>query len=284
MDIIRDTRRINSLESPRQSLHELRVIKSPAEVNLMRETCRIGGLALKKTMMRSRELETEGQLLASLEFESRMAGASHLAYPPVVASANNATIIHYISATSQLHPGSLVLVDAGCEYHGYSSDITRTWPAGGVWSDPQLCLYQAVLETQLSLISSIRPGTSTVDSLYRDMQASLGKHLQHLGLIEEEAEYLTARTHEFCPHHVSHYLGMDVHDCGKESKKLPLIPGMVITLEPGCYIPSGKAGVDPRWWGLGCRIEDDLLITEDGVEVLSSNCPKHVDDINQLWT
>ena len=127
MDIIRDTRRINSLESPRQSLHELRVIKSPAEVNLMRETCRIGGLALKKTMMRSRELETEGQVLASLEFESRMAGASHLAYPPVVASANNATIIHYISATSQLSPGDLVLVDAGCEYHGYSSDITRSY-------------------------------------------------------------------------------------------------------------------------------------------------------------
>merc|ERR1719433_2315855 len=110
-------------------------------------------------MMRSRQLETEGQLLASLEFESRMAGASHLAYPPVVASANNATIIHYISATSQLSPGDLVLVDAGCEYHGYSSDITRTWPAGGVWSDPQLCLYQAVLDTQLRLISSIQPAS-----------------------------------------------------------------------------------------------------------------------------
>ena len=141
-----------------------------------------------------------------------------------------------------------------------------------------------MLGSSFSPASTMKMTTELVTMPSRDMQTCLGKHLQHLGLIEEGAEYLSARTHEFCPHHVSHYLGMDVHDCGKESKKLPLSPGMVITLEPGCYIPSGKAGVEPRWWGLGCRIEDDLLITEDGVEILSSNCPKHVEDINQLWT
>jgi len=284
MDIIRDTKRFNSLESPRQSLHELRVIKSPAEVNLMRETCRIGSEALTATISRSQRLVTEGQVLANLEYEARMSGASHLAYPPVVASGNNATIIHYISATGQVNPRDLLLVDAGCEYHGYSSDITRTWPAGGVWSDPQICLYEAVLDTQISLIKTICPGISTVDSLYRDMQKTLGKHLQQLGLIEEGAKYLSARTHEFCPHHVSHYLGMDVHDCSKESKNQPLTPGMVITLEPGCYVPHGKSNVDPRWWGLGCRIEDDILITESGMEILSSDCPKHVEDIKNLFT
>jgi len=284
MDIIRETKRINSLESPRQSLHQLRVIKSPAEVELMRESCRIGSEALATTIKRSSKLETEGQVLASLEHETRLAGACHLAYPPVIASGNNATIIHYIAASSRLLHTELLLVDAGCEYHGYSSDITRTWPPAGAWTEPQLCLYQAVLDTQLSLISNIRPGITTVDSLYRDMQVVLGKHLQQLGLIEAGAEYLSARTHDFCPHHVSHYLGMDVHDCSKESKTQPLTPGMVITLEPGCYIPQGKDNVDPRWWGLGCRIEDDILITESGVEVLSSGCPKHVEDIKKLFT
>ena len=267
----------------RQSLHELRVIKSPAEVELMRETCRVGSQALARTMARSRELQTEGQVLASVEFEAKMSGACHLAYPPVVAAGNNATVIHYIAATSQLDRAELLLVDAGCEYHGYTSDITRTWPAGGVWTDPQLCLYEAVLDTQLTLINNIQPGTTTVDSLYRDMQTILGKNIQQLGLIEKGAEHLHARTHEFCPHHVSHYLGMDVHDCSKASKTQPLTAGMVITLEPGCYIPHGKAKVDPRWWGLGCRIEDDILITEAGAEVLSSDCPKLVDDIKKLF-
>ena len=159
----------------------------------MRETCRVGSRALARTMARSRELQTEGQVLASVEFEAKMSGACHLAYPPVVAAGNNATVIHYIAATSQLDLAESVLVDAGCEYHGYTSDITRTWPGvsdiivtmgalcddvvtnalqsqDGAWTERQRELYEVVLTTQAELIASIRPGVTSVDSLYKDMQ------------------------------------------------------------------------------------------------------------------
>lgn len=282
LNFLQEMKNINFIESPRSTLHDMRVIKSSSEIQLMRETCRIGAEAIKSAISQSRNLKTEGQILATIEYDCRMSGACHLAYPPVIAAGSNSTVIHYINATGKVCDDDLVLVDAGCEYHGYTSDITRTWPARGWWSEKQLKLYQVVLETQLSLISSIVPGVTTVDILYRDMQSLLAKHLQAVGLIDKEAQYLSARVHEFCPHHVSHYLGMDVHDCSRSNKKRPLESGMVITVEPGVYIPNHKSNVDSSWWGLGCRIEDDILITESGVEILSSGCPKHVDDINNL--
>ena len=282
LNFLQEVKTMNFLESPRSSLHELRVIKSAAEIKLMRESCRVGAEALKKTIMASRDLRTETQVLGTVGYHCHMSGADHLAYPPVIAAGNNSTVIHYIAATDAVDPDDLVLVDAGCEYHGYSSDITRTWPAGGVWSSEQSELYQLVLDTQQSLISSIVPGGTSVDSLYRDMQTQLGQHLQEVGLIERDAQYLTARVHEFCPHHVSHYLGMDVHDCSRVSKKRALEQGMVITVEPGVYIPQSRVSVERRWRGLGCRIEDDLLITDTGVEVLSEACPKTVEDITKL--
>ena len=187
-------------------MHDMRVIKSPAEIELMTESCRIGAEAIKTAISQSRRLQTEGQILATIEYHCKMKGACYLGYPPVIAAGNNSTVIHYINATSHVTPSDLVLVDAGCEYHGYNSDITRTWPAGGSWTDQQLQLYQLVLDTQTSLIAGIVPGVTTIDSLYRDMQTLLGKHLTSVGLIEKDAQYLTARVHEFCPHHVSHYL------------------------------------------------------------------------------
>ena len=151
----------------------------------MRTTCAIGAEAMKRTIRRSKELSSEGQFLASVEYESRMQGASFLAYPPVVAAGqgmpcltqtmlmflgNNANTIHYIASTSAVLPSEFVLMDAGCEYHGYASDITRTWPAGGLFSDGQLSVYQAVLDTQQRLIANIVPGVTTIDGLYKDMQ------------------------------------------------------------------------------------------------------------------
>eukprot|EP00092_Neocalanus_flemingeri_P024502 GFUD01026570.1.p1 GENE.GFUD01026570.1~~GFUD01026570.1.p1 ORF type:complete len:491 (+),score=99.26 GFUD01026570.1:57-1529(+) len=282
LNFIQDTN-INNIDSPRSTLHNMRVVKSPAEVSLMRTSCAVGAEAMKRTIRRSKSLSTEGQFLASVEFESRMQGANYLAYPPVVAAGNNANTIHYIASTSAVHPSELVLMDAGCEFHGYASDITRTWPAGGSFSDPQRCVYEAVLDTQQRLIRGIVPGVTTINGLYNDMQDILGKNLQNIGLIDPNDEkYLSARTHEFCPHHVSHYLGMDVHDCGKASKKQPLLPGMVITVEPGCYIPASKGTVDRRFRGIGCRLEDDVLITENGVEVLSDGCPNTIEELEGL--
>jgi len=282
LNFLQEMKNINFIESPRPILHDMRVIKSPAEISLMRETCRIGAEAIKEAITRTRSLTTEGQVQATVEHSARMAGACHPAYPPVVAAGNNATVIHYISSTAAVRAGELVLVDAGCEYHGYTSDITRTWPGDGTWTERQRELYEVVLATQEELIASIRPGVTSVDSLYRDMQALFGKHLQSVGLIERDAQYLMARVHEFCPHHVSHYLGMDVHDCGRADKKRPLEPGMVITVEPGLYIPHTQANLDRDWWGTAVRIEDDILITEDGVEILSRACPKTVREISEL--
>jgi len=282
LNFIQQTNTIKNIDSPRPALHNQRVIKSPAEIELMRETCRIGSEAMKRTISRSKELNCESQFLASVDYESRMQGANFLAYPPVVAAGNNANTIHYIASTSAVKPSEFVLMDAGCEYHGYASDITRTWPAGGTFSDSQQSVYEAVLDTQQRLIASIVPGVTTIDGLYKDMQDILGKNLQSVGLIDKNTEYLTARTHEFCPHHVSHYLGMDVHDCGKASKRQPLQPGMVITVEPGCYIPASKGSVDLSFRGIGCRIEDDVLVTDGGVEVLSRGCPKEVKELMDL--
>lgn len=256
------------------------MVKSEAEVRLLRESCRIGAEAVRSAMAATRSLGTEGAVLATVEHSARMAGACHPAYPPVVAAGNNATVIHYIAATGAVAEGDLVLVDAGCEYHGYSSDITRTWPAAGSWSAAQLELYEALLAVQLQLVAGIRPGLSSVDSLYRDMQQLLARELGSLGLVDRDGPYLSARVHDLCPHHVSHYLGMDVHDCGRADKRRPLEAGMVITVEPGLYIPpASRQDRTARWRGLGARIEDDILITEDGAEVLSAACPKTVEDI-----
>ena len=213
--------------SARPALHDLRVVKSEAEVRLLRESCRIGAEAVRSAMAATRSLGTEGAVLATVEHSARMAGACHPAYPPVVAAGNNTTVsdlivffkgeffmtkgsilqvIHYIAATGAVAEGDLVLVDAGCEYHGYSSDITRTWPAAGSWSPAQLELYEALLAVQLQLVAGIVPGLSSVDSLYRDMQQLLARELGSLGLVDRDGPYLSARVHDLCPHHVSHYL------------------------------------------------------------------------------
>jgi len=260
----------------------MRVVKSPSEIALMKTSCAIGAESMKRTIKRSAEFSYESQFLACIEYESKIQGANFLAYPPVVAAGNNANTIHYIAATDVVNDTDLLLIDAGCEYHGYASDITRTWPVGGRYSDAQQAIYEIVLDTQRKIIDSIVPGTTTVDGLYGKMQAFLGRNLQEIGLIDKNVEYLSAKTHEFCPHHVSHYLGMDVHDCGKVSKKTPLVPGMIITVEPGCYIPSNRITIPVQYRGIGCRIEDDILITNDGVEILSRHCPTDIDEIQNL--
>jgi len=278
---------LGSMDSPRPAIHQLRSVKSPAEVKLMKKSCQVGAEALKKTIEATAELDTEGELLATVEYHQRLGGACRAAYPAVVAGGEAACSIHYIKATQRLKGNELLLMDAGCEYHGYTSDITRTWPINGAFSTNQLRLYEAVLDTQQKLIHSIEPGTTTIDGLYRKMLVLLGQNLLEIGLIRPEDEkYVGARAADFCPHHVSHHLGMDVHDTASVSKTSPLQPGMVITVEPGCYIPSSSFldKVDPAFLGLGVRLEDDLLITESGVEILSSGCPSDPKDIERLMT
>ncbi len=171
----------------RRLLHELRLIKSPAEVSLMRQSAAIAAEAISRTMAATPSSRTEGQLFATVDYHCRMGGAQHLAYPPVVASGDNANVIHYIANSQHLRQGDLVLMDAGCELHGYTSDISRTWPVSGRFSEPQRLIYEIVLDVQQRLLSKMGElgGRLSVDGLYNAMQVFLGERLQAEGLLRE---------------------------------------------------------------------------------------------------
>lgn len=253
----------------------------------MRRTCAIASAAINETMRETRpDLDTEHQVFARVDYKCRMAGANRLAYPPVVAAGRNATIIHYVQNTQLVRAGEMVLMDAGCEYGGYSSDITRTWPAGGRFSDAQRVLYEVVWQLQHELIGTLcRDGGRTLDELFDTMCLRLGQLLQEAGLVKRTLAggELVRAAFSFCPHHVSHYLGMDVHDTPLMSRQLPLRPGMVCTVEPGVYIDAMRADVPAEFRGVGVRIEDDVLIGENGdVEVLTQACVKEPRELEAL--
>ncbi|XP_039288365.1 xaa-Pro aminopeptidase 3 isoform X1 [Nilaparvata lugens] len=277
-------------ESPRAHIHQMRLVKSPAEQGLMQRACQIASEAIVAGMAATgRVALTEHQLFATLDYECRMRGAEWLAYPPVVATGNNATIIHYINNTQHMRHGQLVLVDSGCEYHGYASDITRTWPVNGKFSSAQTVLYELVLELQLEVIDLCRDMPS-LDNLFQYMCRSLGKKLKEAGVLsstipsENLAKCVFQMAFEFCPHHVSHYLGMDIHDTATIKRSINLKPGMVVTVEPGVYINQNNTDARPEFRGCGIRIEDDILVTEGGPIVLSESCPKEIAEIEKIMS
>lgn len=275
--------RQGGMESPKSHIHALRVIKSPAEIELMRRTCRISGESIAATMRATRAPVMEHQLFATVDYQSRMRGGDYLAYPPVVAGGPRANIIHYINNNQIINPGEMVLMDAGSEFRGYSGDVTRTWPVSGEFTPAQRDVYEAVLEVQQIVINACIQHP-TFDQLFSIMCAKLGKVLQELCVLPSsfsEGELMRA-AYGFCPHHVSHYLGMDVHDTPLVPRNRPLKPGSIITVEPGIYISENNTTVLSRYLGMGIRLEDDILITEDGIEVLSNSCPKHPDEIEAI--
>ncbi|XP_032674468.1 xaa-Pro aminopeptidase 3 isoform X2 [Odontomachus brunneus] len=269
--------------SPKTLFHQARLIKSACEIDLMRKSCEIASKAIQKTIQFSRPGMSEHQLFATVDYECRMRGAEHLAYPPVVAAGKNANTIHYISNNQIIQSGDLVLMDAGCEYHGYSSDITRTWPINGKFTPEQKALYELVLDVQKDLIKNLK-NLPSLDNTFQRMCALLGKKLQDIGLIPSNfsEDKVLAAAYMYCPHHVSHYLGMDVHDNGKIPRNIQIQPGMIITIEPGVYVSPNNPYAPIHFHGLGIRIEDDILVTENGAEVLTKNCPKEVAEIEAL--
>ncbi|XP_066251091.1 xaa-Pro aminopeptidase 3 [Euwallacea similis] len=271
-----------SFESPRSFIHKLRLYKSPAEVALIQKSCDIASSAIIETMGYSRPGIGENQLFAKVDFECRVRGAEFLAYPPVVAGGSRGTTIHYINNNQLVYGNELVLMDAGCEYHGYASDITRTWPVNGKFTDAQTEIYQIVLDVQKELIELCNK-LPTLDALFECMCLLLGKKLQSCGLIamQPSNNYLMKAAYQLCPHHVSHYLGMDVHDTPSVSRNIKIEPGMVITVEPGIYVTE-KSNLPKEYHGIGVRIEDDVLITENGPVVLSRKCPKEIDEIEHI--
>ena len=273
--------------NPTKFIQELRLIKSESEIAILKKSCDIASLCINDTIRESSPGDTEHIIHARIDYKCRLMGASFLAFPPVVASGNNATIIHNTNNNQIAKKGDLILMDAGCEFAAYTSDITRTWPINGKFNKEQNILYDIILSVQKDLINLIlKKQVESLDNLFENMCFLIGKYLQEECVISKRFEgvSLARQGYSFCPHHVSHYLGMDVHDTPLISRNIKLLPGMVCTVEPGIYIDKYKKDIPKEFRGIGIRIEDDILIKYDGVEVLSEKCLKEAYDLEKLVT
>ncbi|CAA6653876.1 unnamed protein product [Spirodela intermedia] len=258
--------------------HELRWKKSASEVKLMRESASIACQSLLQTMIFSKTHREESKLSAKFEYECKMRGAQRMAFNPVVGGGENGSVIHYSRNDQIIRDEDLVLMDVGCELHGYLSDLTRTWPPCGAFSSDQVALYELILETNKECVKLCRPGIS-IQQIHNISVQMLSKGLKELGILKDGR---TARSyHQLNPTSIGHYLGMDVHDCSSVSNSRPLEPGVVITIEPGVYIPL-SSGVPERYRGIGIRIEDEVLITDIGHEVLTGSMPKEISHIKYI--
>ncbi len=267
-------------------LHEMRLFKSAAEIEIMREAGRISAEAHVRAMQACREGMVEYQLEAQISYFFAMQGCHLPAYSSIVGGGANGCILHYTENRDVLRAGDLVLIDAGCELDYYAGDITRTFPVDGRFSVEQKALYELVLSTQLACIELVKPGVLWDEVHVLSVQL-LTEGLVALGLLEGEPSQLieSGAYREFYMHRLGHWLGMDVHDVGDyrvAGKWRPLQPGMVMTVEPGLYVSPHNDRVDARWRGIGIRIEDDVLVTQSGCEVLSAAAPKTVDEIENL--
>ena len=266
-------------------LHDMRLFKSPAEVKVMRRAARIAAGAHQRAMQKTRPGMTEYEVEAELLHEFRRHGA-WTAYNPIVGGGANGCILHYTENDAPLNNGELLLIDAGAELHGYASDITRTFPISGRFKPAQRAIYQLVLAAQDAALEQAQPGkhwNEPHDAAVRTLTEGLVK----LGLLKGRVNELVRKEayKRFYMHRTGHWLGLDVHDVGDYKvggQWRVLEPGMVLTVEPGLYIPAGSKGVARKWWNIGVRIEDDVLITKDGHEVLSRDAPKTVAEIEAL--
>ena len=267
-------------------MHDMRLYKSRSEIATMRKAARISAAAHRQLMQKCRPGMQEYQLQADFEHACTSKGATRQAYPAIVGGGNNACILHYIENNARLEEGDLVLVDAGCELDCYASDITRTFPVSGKFSEPQRLLYQLVLDAQHAAIDAVRPGNSW-HAPHETAVKVLTRGLVKLGLLKGQPAQLVRKEaySKFYMHKTGHWLGMDVHDVGDykvDGEWRMLEPGMVLTIEPGLYITEGMRGVAKKWQGIGIRIEDDVLVTKEGHDVLTSDAPKEVDEIEAL--
>ncbi len=268
---------------------EERLIKSPSEIALIRQAVDVSVEAHKHLMQacsKDSNAGSESDLEALFAYECARKGCRSLAYPTIVGSGVNACILHYVQNDKPLKAGDLVLVDAGAECQGYAADITRTFPVNGRFTADQKALYSIVLEAQLATIEAIKPGTPW-DHLQNIVVEHLTKGLVSKGILQGSIDQLieTKAYQRFYPHSSGHWLGLDVHDVGsykQKGKARILQAGMVLTVEPGLYIPADCQITDPRWRGIGIRIEDDVLVTDTGCEVLSAALPKTIEGIEAL--
>jgi Xaa-Pro aminopeptidase len=267
------------------SLHELRLIKTPAELETLRHACEVSARAHVRAMRTAAPGVWEWQVAAEIHHEF---DKNHMepGYGSIVGGGDNACILHYVENDARLADGDLLLIDAGGEYRGYTADITRTFPVNGRFSGPQREVYEVVLAAQKAAIAELRPGNSS-GRPHEVATRVLTEGMVALSLLEGDVDELIAadRHRQFYMHGTGHWLGMDVHDVGRyklEGQARAFAAGMVMTVEPGLYIAPDAPDVDPRLRGIGIRIEDDVLVTAAGPQVLTPGVPKEIADIEAL--
>lgn len=267
-------------------LHEMRLFKSTNEIRLLQEAADVSSKAHIRAMQQCKPGKFEYQIEAELIHEFYSGGLRNCAYPSIVAGGKNACILHYTENKDKLRKGDLLLIDAGAECDHYASDITRTFPVSGKFSTAQKKLYQLVLDAQLAAIEKIQPGLPW--NMAHDIAVEmLTAGLIELGLLQGEvSDNIENEAYkQFFMHRIGHWLGMDVHDVGdyKVAEQWRLLePGMVLTVEPGLYIPADCQSVEVQWRGIGIRIEDDVLVTQSGPKVLTEKTPKTIADIENI--
>lgn len=271
---------------PATIVHEMRVLKSADEIEIMQTAADIAAEAHCEAMKAAKPGMHEYQLEALIEQIFRRRGAAAPAYTSIVGAGSNATVLHYINNDGALRDGDLLLIDAGAEYKGYASDITRTFPINGRYTKPQRDIYDLVLKAQMACVEMVRPGV-THDQLKQRSIEILTEGMVELGLLKGKTEKLIEekKYEKFYMHGLGHMLGIDVHDVGRyyygtESRALE--PGVVMTVEPGIYIAPNAEDVPEQYLGIGVRIEDDVLCTSNGPRVLTHKVPKQAEEIEEL--
>ncbi|MCW8837313.1 MAG: aminopeptidase P N-terminal domain-containing protein [Thiovulaceae bacterium] len=268
-------------------IEQMRLVKSDAEIKLIKKAINITKEAHLNLMKLNKINKKEYQLQADIEYTFKNNGAYSDAYTSIVAGGNNANTLHYIDNNQYLKEGDLILLDAGCEYEYYASDITRTIPVNGKYTDEQKKVYNLVLNTQLKVLEAIKPNVKR-SKLQKIAVNSITEALVELGVLKGNIKKLikNEKYKPYYPHGIGHWMGLDVHDScpykDKNGKEISLAKGMVLTIEPGIYLDEEDKSVPKQYRGIGIRIEDDVLITDDGYENLSSEIVKTIEDIENL--
>jgi Xaa-Pro aminopeptidase len=270
-----------------QIVQKMRLFKSPAEIELIKESIAITAKAHHRAMCLNKRNKYEHELQAEIEHEFKVNAAYSDAYTSIVACGNNANTLHYIENDKPMIDKELILIDAGCEHNYYASDITRTIPVNGRYTQPQKELYNLVLNTQLKIINMIKPGVKRTH-LQEIAEKMLTKGMVELGILKGDYKKLIKQQKHkrYYPHGIGHWMGIDVHDPApyKDTKnqEIPLQKGMVLTIEPGLYIDKNDKSVPKKYRGIGIRIEDDILVTKDGAQNLSNAIVKSIEEIEAL--
>lgn len=277
----------HSIVEPRDALHEMRLIKAPEEIDAVRRACKVSAEAHVHAMRKTRPGMTEREIQAEIEYVFARGGALSPGYPSIVGAGANACVLHYIDNRAELKDGDLLLVDAGAEVDFYTGDITRTWPVNGTFDGYQRQIYDLVLQAQMEAIDIVRPGIE-YHKIHETTVSRIAEGLVDMGLLDGPVETaIEEKTYKkFFMHGTGHWLGIDVHDVGAYARNgeagRPLEPGMVFTIEPGIYFHPEEEASPDDFRGIGVRIEDDILVTEDGCEVLSRDAPKEPEEIEEI--